>query len=286
MTQLDLYSADQLQSGSSPIGRVFNYAGTNIRALVLSDEPWFVAADVCSVLEIRNNRDALAGLDDDEKGVGITDTLGGPQKMAIVNEPGLYSLIFRSRKAEAKSFKRWITHEVLPALRKVGKYAIAPTVDDRIPQTLPEALRHYADSLDTIEQQKTAIAELEPRAAQADHQRKAEGAATIATFCTDMQLWARENHGVKLLHDEIRAFLGDIKLVIRSGPRRNEPYAEAVKAGLVRESKGSFGTNTHGDIETISARLTPKGWGHAWDRAVARIADHGSLERSKAVATT
>jgi len=83
---------------------------------------WFVASDVCAALDITNNRDAIGNLDDDEKGVGISDTPGGRQKMAIITEPGLYSLVLRSRKPEAKLFKRWITHEVIPAIRKTGQY--------------------------------------------------------------------------------------------------------------------------------------------------------------------
>lgn len=93
-----------------------------VRTTVIDGEPWFVAADVCRAIEIANSRDAVAKLDDDEKGVGSTDTLGGKQKMQIVNEPGLYSLVLGSRKPEAKAFKRWITHEVIPAIRKTGSY--------------------------------------------------------------------------------------------------------------------------------------------------------------------
>ena len=77
-------------------------------------EPWFVAADVCKALEIANSRDALTRIDDDEKGVASTDTLGGKQEVAIVNKPGLYSLVLGSRKPEAKVFKRWVTSEILP----------------------------------------------------------------------------------------------------------------------------------------------------------------------------
>lgn len=91
-------------------------------ATILRDgEPWFVAADVCRALEIKNGRDAVAKLDDDEKGVGLTDTPGGAQEMTIVNEPGLYTLVLGSRKPEAKAFKRWITHEVIPSIRKTNK---------------------------------------------------------------------------------------------------------------------------------------------------------------------
>lgn len=99
-----------------------------IRTLTLDGEPWFVAADVCKALLIVNSRDALTRIDDDEKGVVSTDTLGGRQKVTIVNEPGLYALILSSRKPEAKAFKRWITHEVIPAIRKHGAY-ISPNAE-------------------------------------------------------------------------------------------------------------------------------------------------------------
>ncbi len=102
-----------------------------IRAIEKDGEPWFVAVDVCRTLELGNSRQALARLDDDEKGVISTDTPGGKQTMTIVNEPGLYSLVLGSRKPEAKAFKRWITHEVLPALRRMGTYSIPHTVDQR-----------------------------------------------------------------------------------------------------------------------------------------------------------
>lgn len=98
-----------------------------VRTLTIDGEPWFVAADVCRALSIGNNRQALSYLDEDEKGVIISDTLGGKQKLNTVNEPGLYSLVLRSRKPEAKAFKRWITHEVIPAIRKTGAYAVSGT---------------------------------------------------------------------------------------------------------------------------------------------------------------
>ena len=89
-------------------------------------DPWFVAADVCKVLDIQNSRDVVAKqLDDDEKGVATIYTLGGAQKMNVVSEPGLYRLIFMSRKPEAEKFKRWVFHEVLPSIRKTGSYSVA-----------------------------------------------------------------------------------------------------------------------------------------------------------------
>ena len=103
----------------------------NVRVVQVNGEPWFVAADVCRALEISNSRDAVARLDDDEKGVGSTDTLGGKQGMQIINEPGLYTLVLGSRKPEAKTFKRWVTHEVLPAIRKTGSYKTPKQSSDR-----------------------------------------------------------------------------------------------------------------------------------------------------------
>jgi prophage antirepressor-like protein len=102
-----------------------------------------VAKDVCEVLGIANARDALQRLDDDEKGVATTDTLGGKQTLATVYESGLYALIFTSRKEEAKAFRKWVTSEVLPAIRKTGAYAV--------PGTLPvERVLEVADGLTRI----------------------------------------------------------------------------------------------------------------------------------------
>ena len=103
---------------------IFKFADHDVRITIIDGEPWFVAKDVCEALAIKNNRDAMSQLEDDEKGVAITDTPGGKQELTTVNEPGLYSLILRSRKPEAKVFKHWITHRVLPSIRKTGAYAV------------------------------------------------------------------------------------------------------------------------------------------------------------------
>lgn len=94
-----------------------------VRTTIQDGEPWFVAADVCRVLGITNSRNAVSRLDDDEKGVHSMDTPSGTQNMSIINESGVYSIIFTSRKPEAKAFKRWVTHDVLPTLRKQGYYS-------------------------------------------------------------------------------------------------------------------------------------------------------------------
>lgn len=101
-----------------------------VRVVMQGDAPWFVAADVCRVLQIKNSRDAVSRLDEDEKGVAIADTLGGAQSLNIVSESGLYALIFTSRLPAAKRFRKWVTAEVLPAIRRTGSYAAAALDQD------------------------------------------------------------------------------------------------------------------------------------------------------------
>ncbi|AAY93012.1 phage protein, BRO family [Pseudomonas protegens Pf-5] len=108
----------------------FNFGKQQVRTLLIDDQPWFVAADVCVSLAIGNVSLAVNGradretdgLDEDEKGIATVNTPSGAQEMLVVNESGLYALIFKSRKAEAKRFKKWVTAEVLPAIRKHGRY--------------------------------------------------------------------------------------------------------------------------------------------------------------------
>ena len=100
-----------------------------VRTLLIRSEPWFVASDVCRALEIGNSRMALSRLDEDEKAVTVVDTRGGPQKVNIISEAGLYSVVLTSRKANAKAFKRWMMHEVIPSIRKHGVYFSGSLLD-------------------------------------------------------------------------------------------------------------------------------------------------------------
>jgi len=101
----------------------------SVRTIIRDGEPWFVAADVCRALELGDTHKAVERLDDDEKGRSSIPTLGGAQELLMVNEPGLYALVLGSRKPEAKAFRRWITHEVIPAIRKHGGYLTPPTIE-------------------------------------------------------------------------------------------------------------------------------------------------------------
>ncbi len=107
--------------------RVFDFDNEPVRATMIDGEPWFVGRDVCRILGIDNESQALSRLDDDERrdGVCIIDPIGRQQTPILISEPGVYNLVFTSRSEIAKRFKRWLAHEVLPALRKTGLYNMA-----------------------------------------------------------------------------------------------------------------------------------------------------------------
>ena len=133
-----------------------------VRVIMKEGEPWFVAKDVCEILQTRTN-DTLNALDDDEKGYDSIVSPGGPQQFAVLSESGLYSCVLRSRKPEAKQFKRWVTHEVLPSIRKTGSYSVV-SVDQHVLIALGE-LNNKLDQL-AIENQeiKEQLQELAPKA--------------------------------------------------------------------------------------------------------------------------
>lgn len=100
----------------------FQFENHAVRTVIENDQTWFVAKDVCEILEIANVSQALGNLDDDEKGICKTYTLGGVQELLTINESGLYALVLRSNKPQAKVFRKWVTNEVLPSIRKTGGY--------------------------------------------------------------------------------------------------------------------------------------------------------------------
>ena len=127
---------------------VFNFSQEKapVRVQMVSGEPWFVAKDVCQVLGIEKYRDAVARLDEDERESVLVDTLGGTQKMSAVSESGLYSLIFQSRKAEARNFRKWVTSEVLPSIRRKGYYGIKRTPKDYLDvRDVPYRVMNFKD---------------------------------------------------------------------------------------------------------------------------------------------
>lgn len=125
----------------------FNQSSTPIRVQVINDEPWFVAKDVCDTLFIKNNRDAISRLDGDEKATSVLPTQFGDKEMWLVNESGLYALILQSRKPEAKAFRKWVTSEVLPSIRKKGYYGMyKPKTDFIDARDIPYETRMFNNS--------------------------------------------------------------------------------------------------------------------------------------------
>ena len=131
----------------------FNFSGQDVRIITINDEPWFVGKDVADILGYSNSRKALSDhVDDEDKGVTKSDTLGGNQNITIINESGLYSLILKSKKPEAKQFKRWVTSEVLPTIRKHGTYnAKVPTTQRELVQLALSANEETNQRIDVIE---------------------------------------------------------------------------------------------------------------------------------------
>ena len=168
--------------------QILTYEDKPCRMTLLEGEPWWVAKDVCDILEIKFHRDAVSRLDDDERGSVVVDTLGGSQTMSAVNESGLYSLIFDSRKPEAKKFKRWVTHEVLPTIRRTGVFALAGAMPLEQSKALAAQLRSAAA------QKRLEAAELECRAKLA---LTVEGAMPIIEWidahCTELNPKQRAN---------------------------------------------------------------------------------------------
>ena len=224
-----------------------NEAFGKVRTLNLNGEPWFVAADVCKALELGNPSMTVERLDDDEKGISTIDTLGGKQRMAIINEPGLYSLVITSRKPEAKAFKRWITHEVIPAIRKHGVYitdeklklfAEHPELLDALMKSLyaahAENLRHRAERQTLLPKSDYYDAFIHPEC------------------CTNLRATAKE---LKVPEKMFTAFLIRKRYLYRAPSGTLLPYAKPASDGLFFV-KDYIAVNGHQGVYTL---VTPKG---------------------------
>lgn len=135
--------------------QTWNYGSSEIRTVEKNGEPWWVLADVCKVLEISNSRNVSSRLETDEKGVALVDTLGGTQQMTIINESGLYAVILRSDKPQAKPFRKWVTNEVLPSIRKHGAYMTDQTLEQAL--TSPDFLIQLATQLKEEKKQRKRL---------------------------------------------------------------------------------------------------------------------------------
>ena len=210
-----------------------------------SGEPWFVAKDVCDALGIRTDT-VRAILDADEVRETNPNSIGvaGGRKPLVVSEAGLYSLILRSRKPEAHVFKRWVTHEVLPALRRDGGYMVAR--DETPEQTMARAVL-LAQA--TIDRQKSRIAELAPKALFADAVAASDGTCLVGELAKMM----RQN-GVEVGQNRLFAMLREDGYLGNVGQNRNVPTQRAMDLGLFRIKETAV---THSDGHVTISR-TPK----------------------------
>lgn len=213
----------------------------NVRVVEREEEPWFVAMDVCKALEIKNGPDACKRLDDDEKmTIDLTDShfgvRGGAQKLTIVNEPGLYSLVLSSRKPEAKEFKRWIVHEVIPSIRKHGAYITPAKIEEiladpdiiiNLATTLKEERAKRKELESVVEEQKPLV-EFANKVANTD---KLISMGKMSKLLKDEHIDIGRNRLFKYLRDN--------KILTK----KNLPYQRYVNSGYfqVKETSNSNG---------------------------------------------
>ena len=218
-----------------------------IRTLTIDGEPWFVAADVCRALEIGNPSMTVERLDDDEKGISTIDTLGGKQRMTIINEPGLYSLVLSSRKPEAKAFKRWITHEVIPAIRRYGGYMTKSLLEQVLenPSLIYEFARRMLAEQQKNERLRQELDRAKPKADYYD-------AFIHPESCTNIRATAKE---LKVPEKMFTAFLIRKRYLYRAPSGSLMPYAKAADDGLFFV-KDYIAVNGHQGVYTL---VTPKG---------------------------
>ena len=192
-------------------------------------EPWFVAKDVCDILEISNPSDALKRLDDDERS---RFNLGRQGETNIVNEAGLYALVLGSRKSEAHEFKRWVTHEVLPQIRRTGGYIPASETDDDI-TILAKAVmigqRTMEEQKRRIAEQQSRIVELEPKALFADAVAASDGTCLVG----ELAKMLRQN-GLDIGQNRLFEILRQDGYLGKTGSNRNVPTQRAMDLGLFR----------------------------------------------------
>ena len=214
-------------------------------------EPWFVAKDVCDALDISNSRDALSRLDEDEKGVGLIDTLGGSQEMSIISESGLYSLSLGSRKPQAKPFKRWITHEVIPIIRKTGGYVGNDNlfIETYLPFADDNTKLLFRNTLETIRKQNELLEEQKPMV---------EFANTVTKSCDNILM----RDMAKLLCDQ-KINIGEKRLykLLRTNSvlmDNNIPYQSYIDRGYFYIKENTFNT-PYGQKLNKTTLVTPKG---------------------------
>ncbi|HDR7998345.1 TPA: phage antirepressor [Bacillus cereus] len=232
-----------------------------VRTVVKGEDVWFVAKDVCDVLEIVNATRSLSRLDEDElHSMKVTDSLGRPQDTNIINESGLYSLIMTSRKPQAKTFKKWVTNEVLPSIRKHGAYMTDQVLEQAVTNPdfaiglltkLKEEKEKLAAAQQQIVQQQPLVVFAEA-CMQSEQTLKVSEVAKLAT-----------KQGVKIGQRQLFAKLREWELMFK---RSTEPTQPAVEKGYFEIAQG-VKQKPNGEAFTwTTTYVTPKGQAYIIDR--------------------
>ncbi|AYB00094.1 phage antirepressor KilAC domain-containing protein [Lachnoanaerobaculum umeaense] len=224
-----------------------------IRTVEIDSEPWFVGKDVAEVLGYSNPRKAIGDhIDDEDKGVTKCDTLGGSQELTVINESGLYSLILSSKLQNAKAFKRWVTSEVLPSIRKHGLYAKEELLDN--PDIAIAAFKALKEEREARKALEAENERMQPLALFA----KSVSASDTSILIGDLAKLLKQNGydtGQKRLFEELR----QRSFLMKSGSSKNLPTQKAMELGLF-EVKESTINNPDGSVRvTKTTKVTGKG---------------------------
>lgn len=213
----------------------------DVRALSVDGEPWFVATDVAKALGYGHTPHMTRRLDEDEKGVRLVDTPGGKQKLSVISEAGLYNAILGSKVPGAKEFKRWVTHEVIPSIRRHGAYATPVTIDRIIadPQFGIRLLTELKEERDRSAALEAENHELRPKALFADAVAASDGTCLVG----ELAKMLRQN-GVQVGQNRLFAMLREDGYLGKSGCNRNVPTQRAMEMGLFRIKETAV---THSD---------------------------------------
>lgn len=234
-----------------------------IRAMLDENgEPMFVAKDVCECLGLARQQDSTRYLDKDEKGECLVHTPSGDQRMVCVTEPGFYKLVMRSRKPEAKAFKRWVTHEVLPVLRRSGGYIAGQ--ESMSGAELAKA--GYEWLMGQVAEKDRQIAEMRPKAMFAD----AVGASDGTCLVGELAKMIRQN-GVPMGQNRLFELLRQDGYLGKTGSNRNVPTQRSMEMGLFRIKETSV---VHSDGH-VTLNRTPKATGKGQRYFIERYGDPG-----------
>ena len=229
-----------------------------VRVVECEGEPWFVAKDVCECLELTDVSKTISLLDDDEKGTNSIRTPGGEQQMLVVSEPGLYSLILRSRKPEAKAFKRWVTHEILPSIRKTGHYGAPETEDEILARALVIAEGRLGMLSHAVSELQEQIALDAPKVELAEAIMETEECVSINQFAKILKQRGLDI-GANRLYRDLRR---DGYLMRRRGTNWNMPTQRMMDKGYFRVVERMTEADYGYQFVTVTTMITGAGQYH------------------------